>query len=1169
MKIRPLLLPRLPARRDGYALVLMLAFLVLLTGLIVAFFSRAATERQVSNSGAHKTKSDMLARSALDMIVGDFKQEIVNGSVAGSTTAFAPNTPADMVPKQSGVPATPTGSTPPIPNLVRRSLRNDPLYNATPRNVSVAASAVNSTSDLSQNGRWVNLARWNSHYLIPRHNTGTTIDSTPISPLNTSSPEANGFTPPDWVMVTKTGPKVLSAPDQDTIGRYAYAVYNEGGLLDANVAGYPSGLTPEQISLKGSQVFADLTKMTITSSGTTLSQSDLDQIIGWRNNATTQAKGSLGSYAFNTAGTTSFYESMLSSNGFLTVSPKTFPFPATAASRTDQKFTSRQALLDFRRSSNGPGSAGFSQNALQYLGTSSLALNTPSWEPRMNASALGGADAGIDPITASPISSAYAYKDNADSTSAINRRLSNVLVINTFTRLDGTTANVGEPLILNRFDLSKLAWLRADGTLPTGVTAADILNYFGLARNPTGSWTYNHGSATGIKTLDEVANASREPDFFELLQAGILKGSLGLNSGDPSAPADANKGGEFYRLSQAKKGMFDWRGGALVRSDNNGVVYAQGKYQIIQIGANIIDQSDVDSFPTDIVLNGEHFYGTENLPYLNAIGDTCYRPAPGAEITPNTYQAYVHQWLTMSLWNPHQNATLASPDAPAKFRVFTSQGQVVTSLQNTPTVAHSPVPPWNLGKDFNATNAWVAFNINDYPGRFSEPTMLDYDRTAADQVSEPSGRVKGGTDWKRVGLYMGWSYSPDIAQKVAACAPVAADAPKSVLYNAAHITFSVPLILDLQYQDSAGNWQTYQELRGLVFGRDGRGDPYMEPKDPAWSTNVSSGSFNGPLTLDQEAWVLSFLDPRAPRLNMSPRKGLKLAQNANDNDVDSFPPYGPRFPLTPGAWKNWVNNSSTATSYYTDRDAVRRVGDAAGWASADPLPSGRNTQRPLVLNRPFRSVGELGYVFRDDPWKSLNFISASAPATTPVPPTSADAALLDIFCVGPVPATAAPTPRAVAGKVNINAASVPVLQALMASTARDYKSSDPTQVSGTISSAESLDIATDLVKKVQTNGPLVNIAEITGLFPSDTSVNARYPGNKAQREAAIRGLADTCTTRNWNLLIDVIAQSGRYGPQPKALKDFVVEGETRYWLHVAIDRFTGQVVGRQLELVSE
>jgi hypothetical protein len=47
----------------------------------------------------------------------------------------------------------------------------------------------------------------------------------------------------------------------------------------------------------------------------------------------------------------------------------------------------------------------------------------------------------------------------------------------------------------------------------------------------------------------------------------------------------------------------------------------------------------------------------------------------------------------------------------------------------------------------------------------------------------------------------------------------------------------------------------------------------------------------------------------------------------------------------------------------------------------------------------------------------------------------------------------------------------------------------------------------------------------------------------------------------------VIAQSGRYPPTATGLSQFVVEGEKRYWLHIAIDRFTGEIIDQQLEAV--
>ena len=52
-------------------------------------------------------------------------------------------------------------------------------------------------------------------------------------------------------------------------------------------------------------------------------------------------------------------------------------------------------------------------------------------------------------------------------------------------------------------------------------------------------------------------------------------------------------------------------------------------------------------------------------------------------------------------------------------------------------------------------------------------------------------------------------------------------------------------------------------------------------------------------------------------------------------------------------------------------------------------------------------------------------------------------------------------------------------------------------------------------------------------------------------------------------MIDVIAQSGKYAPVAINLANFDVQGEQRYWVHVAIDRFTGQVIDKQIEVVNE
>src|SRR5207247_8540886 len=123
----------------------------------------------------------------------------------------------------------------------------------------------------------ITLARWNKHYLRPRPGGANPTDTTPIS-------GAGGFTAPDWVFVTSdvtnrdAGRRVITGPNQSIIARYAYAIYDEGGLQDANVAGYPSNTTTVQSGRKGSEAFADLTALGISNP-----PGNVDNIVGFRN----------------------------------------------------------------------------------------------------------------------------------------------------------------------------------------------------------------------------------------------------------------------------------------------------------------------------------------------------------------------------------------------------------------------------------------------------------------------------------------------------------------------------------------------------------------------------------------------------------------------------------------------------------------------------------------------------------------------------------------------------------------------------------------------------------------------------------------------------------------------------------------------------------------------
>ncbi len=369
--------------------MIVLALVVLLTGVVLAYFSRTTTDRQLAQTSYNDTSADLLARSALDVIVGDFKQEVLNNPTI---------TRANIQPTPYPIP-TPSN----IPNLIRYSSRNAALSRA---------SNTGST-DVSANGRSINTTRWNSHYLVPRGDPSSmAIDSSPVP----------SFIAPDWVLVTAQGPTPGPAPSA-VIGRYAFAVYDEGGLLDMSLAGYPgwSGFpdaacspnpsaTPWLVNIgrKGTMGFADLTALGTYAPSQTL----VDKIVGWRNYATTQRtftnfpsvdpgfateqncakQDSYGSYLLYFGDPPFTIESLadkLASSLYPFTSVATYTYPSAVPPRTDQALMTRQQLLKLQRALNNPPGQ-FNQNLLQYMGTFSRERNLPAqdWPHLVETGAL-------------------------------------------------------------------------------------------------------------------------------------------------------------------------------------------------------------------------------------------------------------------------------------------------------------------------------------------------------------------------------------------------------------------------------------------------------------------------------------------------------------------------------------------------------------------------------------------------------------------------------------------------------------------------------------------------------------------------------------------------------------------------------------------------------------
>jgi hypothetical protein len=203
----------------------------------------------------------------------------------------------------------------------------------------------------------------------------------------------------------------------------------------------------------------------------------------------------------------------------------------------------------------------------------------------------------------------------------------------------------------------------------------------------------------------------------------------------------------------------------------------------------------------------------------------------------------------------------------------------------------------------------------------------------------------------------------------------------------------------------------------------------------------------------------------------------------------------------------------------------------------------------------------MGYAFRDQPFRTLSFSSASSP----------DAGLFDLFSVNDYSAPSSMR----AGVINLNSRQAGALAAVLGSTIKREDTpragSSPSPTPQSLTVAEANNTATILASNT---APLINRADLATLIansspsPSPTVLDPIVP--KTQRESIARALGEANQTRTWNLLIDVIAQSGQYPPNATSFKNgFVVQGEQRYWVHVAIDRFTGQVIDKQIEVVNE
>jgi hypothetical protein len=1123
---------RSAGRERGSALLIVLAFIVILAVVLTAFLSNSQRAFKQSESSSTILKTQLLGQVAAEAIIGDLREEMRAGAdeYPAEGAVMKVSQPWAMVPSRVVKDSTML-TNPDYANLVKQSISGKGFYpgNSPAVYTGTAASRALATSTLSpsKNQRVVSAVRWDRPRLLGGANGLAQFTDQQV---------------PDWILITRNGAAENAADVGEVadgnpanldfiLGRFAFNIYRVDGLLDINVAGFPPGEAADAVG-KGSQAWADLRALPGLENDTSVSA-----LVNWRNKLTKSdfpamigglAPGATSSVTPGTWG-----------------EPGGFLLPYSDGSQTDNRFFGRQDLLHYF--DHQFGTSGDERDALPFLTTFSADLNQPSLRPdklrpRVERNALGG---GND-----------AHGDAANPENLqINPPFLDVQ--------DGSD----EPVVKQRFPLERLKYLVPD---PPDATKARILEYFGLTWS-NGSWVYSEGAP--IKRLSALNGA--KPNMIQLLKAAIEAGSLGgqLNYGEPRAT---------YLMD--RDSSID--------------------YQVIRIAASLIDQYDSDGYPTCIDFGGYTVCGVEDIPYLYGLRATSYRQQQLNMATdvsgtnkPTIGSSGLYRHVVMIqpiVWNPHSPS--AGGNRPSQFRITANtRGAIDVQPQSRKVWWHngdSYYSDWpsttgdprdtSVPRSFSPMQDYMTFTIssnNQDMAAFREPYTLkapNYPQgsnaRAFDQsgeilettlgVTEQNDTAAGENSTRAIGFRAGWVWGgPWLAASISGT---------STTWMQEGNIDTNGIDFDLQYQTASGDWVTYDTYEKFTsqsfrLDRASSGVTAVNPRNARYFLRAD------PRT-DRYGTRIALLMPNATGWPQG--QSLRIDAGPGVAIASGWPSDPAKFNFTVNADKYLgllSSNKANDVLKYDDPDGVHRLamGGYSDGVTGLPMALGNMASRPVVLNRPFRSVAELGAVMRDQPWKQLDFFT----------PESGDAALLDIFCLyEPKDADAEPI---VAGRVNLNTARPEVIKALLKGV--EQQTGD---ILGDVETAAVAQAVVDWTTSTDTlRGPLRNRSELAGRFvqesPPGTYVysgvssaigDALSTTSRAipqRRQNILRALVDPGTTRTWSFLIDLIVQDGRFTKPGAVAGDFVVRGEKRYWIHVALDRFTGKVILERVEEVNE
>lgn len=624
------------AFRKGSALVIVLALVVLLTFLIVAFLTRSQTDLVASSNYSKSMQAEEIAQLGSSFLISGLQQEVRQAmKTTGVKATVWPARSVVADPASGGDPANPTVDerNPREFTAFRISGASSPDYDAAygPGVASTLPPNVASNVRTDTGRRPLDPARWNAPRLLPY---------TPRS-------GSNWVNCPSWIYVTRSGPKSLTAPFpysatlaqmknvsdasnlDAAIGRFAYVMYDVSGLLDINVAGAPlsgTDLAKPLFGEKGSSAFANLA--TLFSSTAIPNAGNAADFVTWKIPASVDFHKTVAGEQLADVG--------LIEKGML----ESLPGSNTFFSRQDLiKFSGDNSdIVRGGRSYRSAGGVDADSGILKFLRTSSRSVNAP-----MLDEAIPFPSGGPNDLVTTTAVTIPRYK-----VSGVDKA-----------EQDDYQIAADEPLFQRKFPLSRIRWFSNHDVTgqPRAEVREAIKQHFGLTpvsdlseRTTSKEWAGVPGfvytspdgtvPATKIKTLAEVAALpeKREPDFFEWLKGAIDSDTLGVDAGwtmsDIALPQDQSK-----------------------------------DFQIIQIGANILDQVDADDLPTLILTSVDNVkdrndqplvaLGVENVPYINEMIVSVKREGQWNQVGAENMSA----WLQPEIWMPHYSANAVSTRA--------------------------------------------------------------------------------------------------------------------------------------------------------------------------------------------------------------------------------------------------------------------------------------------------------------------------------------------------------------------------------------------------------------------------------------------------------------------------------------------------------------------------